>query len=617
MADKRKRGNADHHGSQHGQSANVLLRWHERLSRSAWDVGMTRRLLSLLFLIAPACFAQTNSNVASLDKVIYAAGYGMVCDGVTNDTTALTTAIAAGGKNAHIILPPSVNPCLINVESGSISVYDGSWISGAGKYATTLKRANGGSANNNIFTVASGGAFGTIGNVLFTDFTIDGNYLNETGGSNSIAGASQVSKFTVLRMRIINSWTHGINLGLGAGNNSDVLIADSDFETNGLRAGCVGVGLCFDTSVQEPLRIKITRNSSSGSQNFAAFQGANGAGQLTISENNVNGCLGFGVALGGGGTNPGPAAISDNTFNCPASAINTIDLAFWQDIRVENNTITLGAAGSNYAAIADAPPANHVQVIGNHIIGNDNLPNCIALGGSDLLIENNYCNTTAGAGIVVAVGSSTQAKNISIIGNTTKNAGRALGGVGGIELFLAPSGTASLGSVIIKGNRSFDDQGSPTQGYGIVLARSGQTTGFSNVTIEGNDLRGKVTGGILNNATSTSGFLVQNNPGDTNVGVCASSASPAVCGVASAGSVAIANPATTIQVNTTAVGSASKITVFEDASLGTLLGVTCNATLGRTYMVTARSAGASFTITASATPAANSACLNYHIDPAN
>jgi hypothetical protein len=94
---------------------------------------------------------------------------------------------------------------------------------------------------------------------------------------------------------------------------------------------------------------------------------------------------------------------------------------------------------------------------------------------------------------------------------------------------------------------------------------------------------------------------------------CSSSASPAVCSAAPAGSIAIANAATTIQVNTTAVTANSQIFVQEDSSLGAKLGVTCDTTTGRTYTVSARNEGTSFTITASATPASNSACLSYFI----
>lgn len=85
------------------------------------------------------------------------------------------------------------------------------------------------------------------------------------------------------------------------------------------------------------------------------------------------------------------------------------------------------------------------------------------------------------------------------------------------------------------------------------------------------------------------------------------------CAAASAGNVGITNPATTVTVATTAVGANSQIFVFEDSTLGTKLGATCNATLGRSYMITTRTPGASFIITASATPAANTACLSYLI----
>ena len=101
------------------------------------------------------------------------------------------------------------------------------------------------------------------------------------------------------------------------------------------------------------------------------------------------------------------------------------------------------------------------------------------------------------------------------------------------------------------------------------------------------------------------------NPGVKTATNCNSSASPAVCAAASAGSVAIANPATTVVVNTTAVTANSQVFVFEDSSLGTRLGVTCNTSTGRTYTVSARTAATSFTITASATPGANNACLSY------
>jgi hypothetical protein len=91
---------------------------------------------------------------------------------------------------------------------------------------------------------------------------------------------------------------------------------------------------------------------------------------------------------------------------------------------------------------------------------------------------------------------------------------------------------------------------------------------------------------------------------------CSSSASPAVCAAAAAGSVVVAAAATTVTVNTTAVTANSQIMVLYDSSLGTKLGVTCNATEPALYGVTARVAATSFTITSSA-PITNPACFSY------
>jgi hypothetical protein len=94
---------------------------------------------------------------------------------------------------------------------------------------------------------------------------------------------------------------------------------------------------------------------------------------------------------------------------------------------------------------------------------------------------------------------------------------------------------------------------------------------------------------------------------------CASSASPAVCGTADAGSVAVAASSATLVVNTTRVNSASQIFLTEDASLGTVLSVTCNTTpTVQPLTVTARSAGTSFTFS-NTVPVTNPRCVNYFI----
>lgn len=94
---------------------------------------------------------------------------------------------------------------------------------------------------------------------------------------------------------------------------------------------------------------------------------------------------------------------------------------------------------------------------------------------------------------------------------------------------------------------------------------------------------------------------------------CISSAVPAVCGSFSAGSVAMQTGSTTLTVDTTAVTADNQIFVIQDASLGSLLDLTCNTNPTRVYSISARTAGTSFTVTSSGDVATNNACLSYFI----
>jgi len=92
---------------------------------------------------------------------------------------------------------------------------------------------------------------------------------------------------------------------------------------------------------------------------------------------------------------------------------------------------------------------------------------------------------------------------------------------------------------------------------------------------------------------------------------CASSAG--ACGTSSAGHFSMDAASTTATVTTTAVNANSQIFIQENSTLGALLGVTCNATVVRTYAVSTVTAGVSFIVTASVAPAVNPACLSYRI----
>lgn len=95
---------------------------------------------------------------------------------------------------------------------------------------------------------------------------------------------------------------------------------------------------------------------------------------------------------------------------------------------------------------------------------------------------------------------------------------------------------------------------------------------------------------------------------------CSSGASPAVCAGASAGGGAVptgVNP--TLVVDTSTVTANSQILLTPDETLGTKLSVTCNTTITTQgpLVVTARSAGVSFTVEVDATVGTNPVCFSW------
>lgn len=93
---------------------------------------------------------------------------------------------------------------------------------------------------------------------------------------------------------------------------------------------------------------------------------------------------------------------------------------------------------------------------------------------------------------------------------------------------------------------------------------------------------------------------------------CADSAGAAACGSAAAGAFVVDAATSSTIVSTTAITANSEILVSFDAGLGTRLGITCNSVVPPSYFVSARTAGASFTLTSSA-PVTNPACFDFFV----
>jgi hypothetical protein len=362
----------------------------------------------------------------------------MKCDGVTNDTTALQTAVTtAAGLGARLVIPSGV--CITNA---AVTLPDNIWVQGAGKFGTTIRRKASTSVSSNMFTLN-----GTNGNVVISDLTLDYNKASQTAGSDTIGTtATTVNGFTLQRARIINSFGRGIAFVYGAGVfPSNILIADNDFVNNGessTQGRDVSNG---DISISAPVGVRVVNNRADSTAGSFLLMGtggnSTGVGNL-VSNNLLTNVQGFGVALGGGG--PGSAGgsgvtIAGNVMNMPTSRENLVDLAFWNNIVVDGNQMVSGTCTSGCSAIGDAPPANRVTVSNNTIVGNaaQASNSCIVLGGGDESITGNTCAGAGGSGIVL-IGEASGSTGSVISNNILKDCNKAgSGNHAGIDLIPA------------------------------------------------------------------------------------------------------------------------------------------------------------------------------------
>ena len=175
----------------------------------------------------------------------------------------------------------------------------------------------------------------------------------------------------------------------------------------------------------------------------------------------------------------------------------------------------------------------------------------------------------------------------------------------------------------------------PTLTQKIVLTNAGDVRGYASFTDASNNegwalsaAVGSVTLAAYTNGTGSDNISLNLTPAGTGGVIagtklttplyststnCADAAGDAACAAAAAGAFVIDATDTNTVVSTTAVTANSRIFIQEDSSLGTELSVTCNTAIVRTYAVTARTAPTSFTVTASAAPITNPACLSYMI----
>ncbi len=182
----------------------------------------------------------------------------------------------------------------------------------------------------------------------------------------------------------------------------------------------------------------------------------------------------------------------------------------------------------------------------------------------------------------------------------------------------------SIGSTTDPGAGSLSVSGSvtaPSMTVGGTLSLKGSTSGTATIAafVTGGGIN-LDAGAMLLDAAGDGTFngTLQSNgafsaPQITLNGKCTSTASPAVCGSSSSGTVQIAAAATTMQINTTAIAANSVVTFsWNTTQSGCTTAPTNIASMLIPY-VTTITAATSFVVTLPVAPVANTACLQYAI----
>jgi hypothetical protein len=469
---------------------------------------------------------------------------------------------------------------MVNIAAGTQALA----ISGAGQRVTKFVSAN---ATADYFQF-NGTSPSNINDVTLEQFSLETTVTRTAGyGFNATYLQPSVTFQNIRLIGLFNGW----NMGTGSGQ----WVIHDVFATLWATGGTdltinPGNGLAADLQV------------------FNYYSDVGSAGNTTSKGFNW---------LSGNGVNIGPIVGIVRHGQCltvnPATSIliqQGFFLQFVCDVTQGNDGIHLGAGAGQAEQIKfEDSWSSTATAGGNGLYCDTNSYNIQWLGG---WLENN-----AGSGAVINTSNTCEIIDATITGNS-------LGSVGTNHGVVV---TANMSNFVIRGNqcRPLANFGN-TQGWGIII----NTGSSDNYIVKDNNCTGNVTGGIVDGGTGTNKQISGNLPpgaeyfGGTSgkfkafasvsncqLGGASGTTSPAACGSAPAGTIAIPASLTSYTVTTSAVTANSVIIVQQTTdNSGIPSSPTCSTTQTNP-LESGRAAGTNFGFTLTSVAAVS--CYKYWI----
>lgn len=400
--------------------------------------------------------------------------YGAVGDGVTDDTAAIESAInSLSSTGGTVYFPSGTYRCAssLDISHSNITLQGNGWTS-------IIFHGNG--VNNDVIRIASSKT-----NVTIRDLAVDGNKANQT--TFSVGIKTQGSNDG---LKIINVYVHDtFNSGILIEDSQNILIEKcylKDIGKTGSDTNFYGVGIDFQQSKNWTVRnctIEGTLSNGIHSKGTSPYNPIN----FVIEGNKISGvitdqksCIHLEDAKDGVINGNNLFDTADATFGINAIYVKG-QTSTYSNCVISNNT------ASNISGVFIENQSGGNVITGNRCKSGTvtSSQNGIWVGAEahDTLIVGNTIEQAEEQGIYV----NGTNHNVTIANNIIKNT-QSSGA--GIYLFCS-SGTKR--DIFIYGNQIYDDQGTPTQAYGIQATGGGT---FSNIQVFGNYFSGNITSDV-------------------------------------------------------------------------------------------------------------------------